>query len=106
MNIHFENLGLLPQIIKELESIKQRLDHDQSKRWLSVKELSHYLSYSKDTIYRLKEEQFIENLHFYKRSGKILFDRAAIDDWVIGKDRTNDIDQSRRRVVDNILSSI
>ena len=106
MNVDLENLRLLPQIVQEIESIKTRLDHDQSKRWLSVKELSHYLSYSKDTIYRLKEEQFIQNLHFYKRSGKILFDRAAIDDWVIGKDKTNDINQSQRRVVDNILSSI
>ncbi|MGM0608983.1 MAG: helix-turn-helix domain-containing protein [Candidatus Muiribacteriota bacterium] len=106
MTVDFENLQLLPQIVQEIEIIKQRLDHSDSKRWLSVKELSHYLSYSKDTIYRLKEEQFIENLHFYKRSGKILFDRVAIDDWVIGKDRTNDTNQSKRRVVDNILSSI
>ena len=106
MNIQFENLQLLPQIVAEIELIKNRLNHSDSKRWLSVKELSQYLSYSKDTIYRLKEDQFIENIHFYKRSGKILFDRVAIDQWVIGKDITNDSNKSRRHIVDNILSSI
>jgi len=55
MNIPFENLELLKQIADDLTILKKHLLTTQSeKRWLSVKELSVYLSYSKDRIYKLK----------------------------------------------------
>jgi len=106
MNIELENLRLLPEILKELETIKKELANYQEKRWLSVKELSAYLSYSTDYIYKLKESLFIEGVHFFKKSGKILFDKVAIDDFVVGKENSDEINQQRRQIVDNVLSSV
>jgi predicted DNA-binding transcriptional regulator AlpA len=103
--IDMENINLIKDIAKDLEVIKKSLTSTQTKRWLTVTELSKYLGYSKDSIYKLKENEFIENLHFYKKIGKILFDRVAIDDWIVGKEN-HDIIQSQRQIVDNILLSI
>ncbi|WP_200763347.1 helix-turn-helix domain-containing protein [Nitrosophilus alvini] len=105
MDIKFENLNKIEKIEKDIEAIKKALTNSTQKRWLNVKELSQYLGYSKDRIYKLKNEQFIENIHYFKKAGKILFDRVAIDDWVVGKER-DDTDQSQRQIVHNILSSI
>jgi predicted DNA-binding transcriptional regulator AlpA len=100
-----ENINLIKSIAQDIETIKKSLSSIQSKRWLNTNEIAKYLGYSKDRIYKIKEEVFIENLHFYKKTGKILFDRVAIDDWVIGKEN-HDFIQSKRNIVDNILSSI
>ena len=105
MAIEMENINLLKEMAKDIELIKKALENQSGKRWLSVKELSEYLGYSKDHIYKLKEDTFLENIHFYKKTGKIIFDRVAIDSWMVGKE-TDDINQSRRQIVDNILSSI
>jgi len=106
MNIEFESLKLLPQMFALIEKLNNNLENTHTKRWLSVKDLAEYLSYSADRIYKFKDTVFIEGLHFYKKSGKILFDRVAIDEWVICKDKTDEINQSQRQAVDNILSSI
>lgn len=106
MNVEFENINLIKKMSHDIELLKNMFLDSNSKRWLSVKELALYISYSKDRIYKLKNTTFIEGIHFYKKSGKILFDRVAIDEWVISKETTNEINQSQRQVVDNILSSI
>ncbi|MDD2896249.1 MAG: helix-turn-helix domain-containing protein [Aliarcobacter sp.] len=103
--IDMENINLIKSIAQDIETIKKSLSSIQVKRWLNTNETAKYLGYSKDRIYKLKEDAFIENLHFYKKTGKILFDRVAIDDWVVGKEN-NDLIQSKRHIVDNILSSI
>lgn len=105
MNIEFESLKLLPQMFTLIEKLNSNLENLHAKRWLSVKELAEYLSYSTDRIYKIKEEQFIEGIHFFKKCGKILFDRVAIDSWVVGKD-TLETNSKKRQIVDNILSSI
>jgi len=105
MSIDMENINLIKNMAKDIEFIKKTLSSQIAKRWLNTKELSEYLGYSKDRVYKLKDEVFIENIHFYKKVGKILFDRVAIDDWMVGRNfDENDITQ--RQVVDNILSSI
>ena len=104
--IEMENINLIKEIAKDIELIKKALSNQSAKRWLNVKELSAYLGYSKDRIYKLKEDTFLENIHFYKKTGKIIFDRVAIDSWMVGKENTDDINQSRRQVVDNILLSV
>lgn len=106
MMIEMENINLIKEMAKDIELIKKSLTNQTAKRWLSVKELALYLGYSKDHIYTLKENTFLENIHFYKKTGKILFDRVAIDSWVLEGFNTNDINKSRRQIVDNILSSI
>ena len=103
--INMENINLLESIAKDIELIKKTLSSNQTKRWLTVKELATYLGYSKDRIYKLKDEVFIEEIHFYKKTGKIIFDRVAIDDWVVGKD-TDESNKSQREIVSRLLSSI
>lgn len=104
--IEMENINLIKEMAKDIELIKKSLMRQTEKRWLTVKELAQYLGYSKDHIYHLKEETFLEDIHFYKKTGKILFDRVAIDSWVLEGFRTNDTRKSRRQIVDNVLSSI
>lgn len=103
--IEMENINLIKEMAKDIELIKKALSNQSAKRWLNVKELSAYLGYSKDHIYKLKDDVFVEQIHFYKKTGKIIFDRVAIDSWMVGKE-TDDINQSRRQIVDNILLSI
>ena len=91
MNIEFENLNLIKQMSNDMKLLKKMLLDTNIKRWLSVKDLAIYLSYSKDRIYKIKDTSFIEGIHFFKKSGKILFDRVAIDEWVISKETANEI---------------
>ena len=106
MDIGIEYLSLLPQLAADLKLIKQHLEGEGTKRWLNVRELALYLGYSKDRIYKIKDEYLLEGEHFHNRTGKILFDRVAIDSWVVGKDTYHEIDITRRQVVDNVLSSV
>lgn len=103
--IDMENINLIKDIVNDLQTIKKAVSSIQTKRWMTVVELAKYLGYSKDSIYKLKDEEFIENLHFYRKTGKILFDRVAIDDWIVGKEN-DDLIQSQRQIVDNVLLSI
>ncbi|WP_345972231.1 helix-turn-helix domain-containing protein [Sulfurimonas diazotrophicus] len=105
MEIELEHLKMLPRILEIIELMKKEMDKGAAKRWLNVKELAEYLGYSRDRIYKIKDEYFIEGVHFHNRTGKILFDRVAIDSWVVGKD-TDEAHQSQRQIVDNVLSSI
>ena len=105
MDIGIEYLNLLPQLAADLKQIKKQLEGEGTKRWLNVRELALYLGYSKDRIYKIKDEYLIEGEHFYNRTGKILFDRVAIDSWVVGKD-TYETDHKQRQVVDHILLSV
>jgi len=103
--IDMENINLIKQIALDLELIKKSLLNHTEKRWLNVKELAHYLGYSKDRIYKIKDEHLCEGEHFYNKTGKLLFDRVAIDSWVVGR-KTDETHQSKRQIVDNILSSV
>jgi predicted DNA-binding transcriptional regulator AlpA len=103
--IEMENINLIKQIALDLELIKKALCDQTEKRWLNVKELAHYLGYSKDRIYKIKDEYFEEGEHFHNKTGKLLFDRVAIDSWVVGR-TTNETNKSKRQVVDHILSSV
>lgn len=103
--IEMENINLIKQIALDLELIKKSLANHTAKRWLNVREVAQYLGYSKDRIYKIKDEYLCEGEHFHNKTGKLLFDRVAIDSWVVGRE-TNDTNKSKRQVVDNILSSI
>lgn len=105
MEIELEHLRMLPRMLEIIEMMKKEMDKGTAKRWLNVKELAEYLGYSKDRIYKIKEQYFIEGVHFHNRTGKILFDRVAIDSWVVGKD-DRETDIAQRQVVDNVLSSV
>lgn len=79
MNIKYENLELIPQLLEEIKSLKQNVSAE--KRWLNVAEVSNYIGYSKDRIHALTSSEFIEGKHYYKK-GKLLFDRIELDNWV------------------------
>jgi len=80
MNINFENLSKIDDVLEKLNQLEQKLSG--SKRWLNVNETALYLGYSKEYIHKLKDSQFIENIHFYKKVGKLLFDVNELDRWV------------------------
>lgn len=103
--IEMENINLIKQIAEDIALLKKSLNDSHVKRWLNVKEVAEYLGYSKDRIYKIKDQHLIEGIHFHNQTGKILFDRVAIDSWVVGKG-TDETHQSRRQVVDNILLSV
>lgn len=103
--IEMENINLISKIALDVELIKKTLTNANAKRWLNARELADYLGYSKDRIYKIKEEYFTEGEEFHNKTGKILFDRVAIDSWVVGR-TTNDTHKSKRQIVDNILSSV
>lgn len=103
MLVALEHLELLPKILEKVTLIEKKLEESQAKRWMTIKELSKYLGYSVDHIYKLKDTEFAEGTHFYKR-GKLLFDKIEIDKWIIGEPQT--IDYSAKEKINNIVESV
>jgi len=103
MNIELENLKLLPEIVKELMFIKKQLGNSSSKRWLNVSETALYLGYSKDYIHKLKDSQFIESIHFYKKTGKLLFDSYELDKWVTASHNKLDSKAIAKNVLKDLI---
>ena len=98
------------QILNEIQSLKGLVLEHKGKRWLSTKELSQYLDYSQDRIHKLKGSEFIEGIHYYKRSGKLLFDRYQIDNWVQGIETHNlaysfNVEESINNIIENLKAS-
>ena len=95
MNIPFENLAKIDEILQLLQKQQSNIIE---KRWLNVSETAHYLGYSKDHIHKMKNNIFILDLHYYKKAGRLLFDKVELDNWVTTtvnklspKDIANDI---------------
>lgn len=45
MQVELENINLIKDIKEDIELIKKSIENKNQKRWLSVAELSEYLSY-------------------------------------------------------------
>lgn len=106
MNISLEHLELLPVLLNEIKSLKLTQAISSQKRWLSTKELSDYIGYSLDAINKMvKDDIFIDGIHYYKPSKKLLFDKEQVDNWIVGiKD-----DKQKQRVniaVENIIAGM
>lgn len=106
MNISLEHLELLPVLLNEIKSLKLTQAMSSEKRWLSTKELSDYIGYSLDAINKMvKDDIFIDGIHYYKPSKKLLFDKEQVDNWIVGiKD-----DKQKQRVniaVENIIAGM
>jgi len=79
MNIKFENLEKIDEVLNLLKALK--LSQVTDKKWLNISEASKYLGYSQDYMHILKNDEFIEGKHYYKK-GKLLFDKFELDNWV------------------------
>jgi len=100
MLIEFENLSRISTILTKLEELDAKLSSE--KRWLNIKEASNYLGYSQDHIRKLKNSHFIEGKHYYKKTGRLLFDKIALDSWV--QSSTSSIDA--KEVANSILKDL
>jgi len=80
MNIKFENLEKIDELLKRMDKLEEKIFGE--KRWLNIKEASHYLGYSQDHLHKLKNEHFIESKHYHKKAGRVLFDKIELDNWV------------------------
>lgn len=106
MNVNFEHLELLPTLLNELKALKLNQAMQSEKRWLNTRELSDYIGYSLDAINKMvKEEIFINGIHYHKPQKRLLFDKEQIDNWVVGI-VSDAHKKSVNEVVGNILQGI
>lgn len=99
MQINFENLEKINDILIKLESLESKICN--SKRWMSTNELAEYLGYSKDSIDSLVESgELKKDTHYYQKKRKRLFDKFKIDLWVTESNTSVDL------IVNEIISSI
>ena len=110
MTIDFKDLEIIKEMHNDIKLIKNSFSNRQNKKWLSTKELSEYLDYSQDRIHKLKGVEFFQDVHYYKRSGKLLFDKNKIDDWVLGVEVYEagsqiNVEEKVKQLVDDLLVS-
>lgn len=92
MNINFENLEKITDILKILQTIQlnQVNNYSNTKRWLSTKELSEYIPFSVETIYKkVQSEEFIYGTHYQLKGKTRIFDREKIDEWILSDSSDN-----------------
>ena len=68
-------------IIEALKRIEQKLEKYKENRWLSLKEVIEETSLSAATIRRAKQKGFLK---VSTRTGKLLFKRSDVDNWLNG----------------------
>lgn len=100
MEISFENLKKIDTILEKLESLENKISSE--KKWLNTKEASHYLGYSQEHIHKLKDNHLIEGKHYFKKAGRILFDKIELDNWV----KTSYLQINPKEIVENILKDL
>lgn len=84
MEINLEALEQIPQLVAKIdELLKLQKEGNIEKKWLNSKELAHYLGFSEDKVYKLVQHEWIENVHYHKPTGKLIFDKNKIDEWVV-----------------------
>ncbi len=100
MNIKFENLAKIDEI---LQLLKDQQTSKIEKRWLNVSETAHYLGYSKDHIHKMKNDIFILDIHYYKKTGRLLFDKMELDKWVTQTSNKIDPKEIARKVLQDLI---
>ena len=85
MNIPFQHLEIIPKLLQELQALKLNQSMNSDKRWLNSRELSDYIGYSIDAIHKMvKENIFIDGIHYHQPQKKLLFDKEQINNWIVG----------------------
>ncbi|RLA83171.1 MAG: DNA-binding protein [Epsilonproteobacteria bacterium] len=102
MNNPFEQLeDNFHIIINKLNFLESKITSD--KRWLNISETAYYLGYSKDHIHKMKNDIFIINKHYYKKSGRLLFDKVALDNWVTQSANQLDAKDIAQKVLQGLI---
>ena len=106
MNIDFENLTKIPEMIELLKEINLKLNNQVQSNWLSVTQLTKYIDYSKSTIYKkIDSNEFVQNVHYYRQYKKLMFDKSEIDNWIRGIYTVNNSTYtSNESIIDDLLS--
>ena len=105
MNINFESLGKIDEIYNILLLLKNEVNNNIEKRWLTSEELSLYIGYSKESIKRfLKDGEFELNYHYFKKDRKNIFDKNAIDEWIMSENKGISINSEY--LVNKLLSNV
>ena len=105
MNINFESLGKIDEIYNLLVLLKNEVNNKIEKRWLTSEELSLYIGYSKESIKKfLKDEEFELNYHYFKKDRKNIFDKNAIDEWIMSVNKGISINSEY--LVNKLLSNV
>ena len=105
MNINFESLGKIDEIYNLLVLLKNEVNNKIEKRWLTSEELSLYIGYSKESIKRfLKDGEFELNYHYFKKDRKNIFDKNAIDEWIMSENKGISINSEY--LVNKLLSNV
>lgn len=105
MNIAFEKLEKIEEIYNLLVLLRDREINKIEKRWLTTEELAEYIGYSKESIKNMiRDEEFILELHYYKKHRKNIFDKTEIDKWVMSSDKTytKDYELLTNRILKNV----
>lgn len=100
MDIKFENLAKIDLLLEKVEKLESKVNNH--KRWLNISETAHYLGYSKDYIHKLKDSSFFLNKHYYKKNGKLLFDKYELDSWVTASQSIID----PKKIADDLLKDL
>lgn len=105
MNINFESLGKIDEIYNLLILLKDEVNNKIEKRWLTSEELALYIGYSKESIKRfLKDGEFELNYHYFKKDRKNIFDKNAIDEWIMSENKGISINSEY--LVNKLLSNV
>jgi predicted DNA-binding transcriptional regulator AlpA len=104
MTISLENLELIPKLLDEIKALKLNMSNE--KKWLNTTELCAYIGYSIDSVHKMvKENTFIDGIHYYQPSKKLLFDKHEVDNWIVGF-KSDKARQNVNLVVNEILANI
>ncbi len=104
MEYHFEYLDQLPQILAKQEKLESLINNQIDKRWFNTKDIAIYLGYSKESINKkVQSGDFELGVHYYKKTGKLLFDKNEVDNWVMGIDSSK---TSTTDIVNNIFDDV
>ena len=105
MNINFESLGKIDEIYNLLVLLKNEVNNKIEKRWLTSEELALYIGYSKESIKKfLKDGEFELNYHYFKKDRKNIFDKNAIDKWIMSENKG--VSMNSEYLVNKLLSNV
>jgi len=108
LKIDLTPLEDIPTVLIQLKLIDKKLDLNIEKRWLNTRELANYTGYKLETIKsKIKNHEFIIGVQYFKRDGKLLFDKFEVDRWVMGIKPTDiELNNDCSNIVDEVLASI